>query len=130
MSLLPVSPLCNLAHFAVHCCVGVVRSPCKGSILGEPLWTCRLLLTECGYSASVLTQQSKAVCNQEMLSLKCRGVPFVEYCDSRLKEGVLVHVVAKVYKKPRFVPIHGTYVEDTELLVSEQFGSLVLLGQL
>ncbi|RNF25761.1 uncharacterized protein Tco025E_01953 [Trypanosoma conorhini] len=129
MSPNPVLPLCRWSHFATHCCVGVVRSPCRGSILGEPLWTCSLLLTECGSSALRLPQP-KLLCSQEKLTLKCRGVPFVEFSTSELREGALVHVVARMYKKPRFVPIHGTYVEDTELLVSEQFGSLVLLGTL
>ncbi|ORC85502.1 uncharacterized protein TM35_000341140 [Trypanosoma theileri] len=129
MSLLSAAPLCRWAHFATHCCVGVVRSPCRGLILGEPLWTCRLLISDCGLSASSSPGQ-KVICSQELLTLKCRGVPFVEYCASELKEGALVHVVAKMYQKPRFVPIHGTYVEDTELLVSEEFGSLVLLKQL
>ncbi|EAN98462.1 hypothetical protein C3747_103g312c [Trypanosoma cruzi] len=129
MSPHPVAPLCRWSYFATHCCVGVVHLPCRGSILGEPLWSCRLLLTECGFSALPPPQQ-KAVCSQETLTLKCRGVPFVEFSTSELKEGALVHVVAKMYKKPRFIPIHGTYVEDTELLVSEQFGSLVLLGTL
>ncbi|ESL12149.1 hypothetical protein TRSC58_00088 [Trypanosoma rangeli SC58] len=129
MSPSPVLPLSRWSHFTTHCCVGVVRSPCRGSTFGEPLWTCRLLLTGCGFSAHRLPQPN-VVCSQETLTLKCRGVPFVEFSTAELREGALVHVVAKMYKKPRFVPIHGTYVEDTELLVSEQFGSLVLLATL
>nr|CCC93938.1 conserved hypothetical protein [Trypanosoma congolense IL3000] len=120
---------CRHAGFATHCCVGVVRSPCRGQMWREPFWSCRLLLTECGVAAASPSRKS-ALCSQEMLSLKVRGAPFVEYSVDNLREGSLVHVVAKIYKKPRFVPIHSTYVEDTELLVSEQFGSLVLLAQL
>ncbi|CBH15913.1 hypothetical protein, conserved [Trypanosoma brucei gambiense DAL972] len=125
----PVAPLLHQSCFAAHCCVGVVRSPCRGQMWGEPVWTCRLLLAECGRSAAP-SPQTTAICSQEMLALKCRGLPFVEYSVNNLREGSLVHVVSKIYKKPRFVPIHGTYVEDTELVVTEQFGSLVLLGHL
>ncbi|KAG8345548.1 hypothetical protein TRVL_03628 [Trypanosoma vivax] len=125
----PVGTVYRCGHFATHCCVGVVRSPCRGQVWGEPLWTCRLMLTECGKPA-IPTSETVALCSQEMFTLKCRGVPFALYSIDNLREGALVHVVAKLYRKQRFVPIHGTYVEDTELLVSDQFGSLVLLGQL
>lgn len=85
-------------------------------------------MTQVGSSA-VAGVNGKIV-TQENYSLRCRGADAVGYCVSNLAEGSMVHVVSKLVQKPRYVAIHGTYEENTELLVSASFGSIVKVASL
>ena len=123
---------CNgspLDEIAVHACVGVIRNPSRGIIQGEPEWSCKLLLTECGSSAR-WPPTASTVAAQQVFQLRCRGVAMAGYCLANLKEGEMIHVVSKLIHKPRYVPVHGTYFTTTELLVTDSLGSITSVAQL
>lgn len=109
------------SQLSLHCCVGVVHNPSKGILQGEAEWSCRLLVNQIGVSACA---SDSLIASQDAFNLRCRGSDIVNYCVSNVREGDLVHVMSKLIHRPRYVPIHGDYFEETELLVSDSFGCL------
>lgn len=118
-----------LDELAIHACVGVVRSPSRGIMQGEPEWSCKLLLTERGSSAR-WPPTSSTIAAQQVFQLRCRGAAMAGFCIENVKEGEIVHVVSKLIHKPRYVPVHGTYFTTTELLVTDSLGSITTVAQL
>ncbi|KPI89398.1 hypothetical protein ABL78_1524 [Leptomonas seymouri] len=119
----------SLDELAIHACVGVIRNPSRGIMQGEPEWSCKLLLTECGSSARWPPSPS-TIAAQQVFQLRCRGAAMAGYCFSNLKEGEVIHVVSKLIHKPRYVPVHEAYFTTTELLVTDSLGSITLVAQL
>lgn len=114
----------KLAQCSIHCCVGIIQKPSRGLAFRQPVWTCQLLLTQCGKSAEAA---DKCIVSQELLSLKCRGLTIVQHCGSSLAHGDVVHTVAKLIRRPKYMPEHAIYVHDTELLVTDTFGFISIL---
>ncbi|KPA81908.1 hypothetical protein ABB37_04151 [Leptomonas pyrrhocoris] len=123
---------CNgaaLDELVIHACVGVIRNPSRGILQGEPEWSCKLLLTECGSSAR-LPPSPSTVAAQQVFQLRCRGAAMAGYCFANLNEGEVIHVVSKLIHKPRYVPVHEAYFTTTELLVTDSLGSITSVAQL
>ncbi|CCW63188.1 unnamed protein product [Phytomonas sp. EM1] len=116
------------SQLSIHMCVGVVAAPSRGFIQGMAVWSCRLLLSQAGYSA-LASQTGKTIC-QESYNLSCQGAIVANYCCSNLHEGCIVHVVSKLINSPIYVSVHGTYFEKTELLVTDSFGFITKLKSL
>ncbi|CAG9584262.1 conserved hypothetical protein [Leishmania major strain Friedlin] len=119
----------SIGELSIHACVGVIQNPSRGVLQGEPEWSCKLLLTECGIPAR-WPPTLRAIASQQVFHLRCRGAAMAGYCFANLREGELVHVVSKLIHKPRYVPVHGTYFTTTELLVTDSLGSIVSVAQL
>lgn len=117
-----------VADLSIHVCVGVVSAPSRGMVQGQATWSCKLLLSQIGKSAAQLDGAS-IVC-QEVFNLRCRGAAITAYCVDNLKDGSVVHAVSKLIMRPKFVPIHGTYVEETDLLITDNFGLLRKISSL
>ncbi|CCW70111.1 unnamed protein product [Phytomonas sp. Hart1] len=117
-----------LSQVSLHLCVGVVSAPSRGIIQGTAVWSCRLLLSQAGYSA-LTSQAGKTLC-QESYNLCCQGAVVANYCISNLHEGCVVHVASKLINTPIYVPVHGTYFDKSELLVSDKFGFITKLKSL
>lgn len=49
---------------------------------------------------------------------------------STLHEGCLVHVVSRLIQRPKYVAIHGSYDNTTDLLVSDSFGAIMAIAAL
>ncbi|KAG5489873.1 hypothetical protein GH5_00756 [Leishmania sp. Ghana 2012 LV757] len=119
----------SIGELSIHACVGVVQTPSRGVIQGEPEWSCKLLLTEIG-SPARWPLSPCTIASQQVFLLRCRGAALAGYCFANLREGELVHVVSKLVHKPRYILVHGTYFNTTELLVTDSLGSIVLVAQL
>ncbi|CAM44484.1 conserved hypothetical protein [Leishmania braziliensis MHOM/BR/75/M2904] len=123
------APVSLIGDLSIHACVGVIQSPSRGMLQGEPEWSCKLLLTECG-SPAQWPPALRTVATQQVFRLRCRGVAMAGYCFANLREGEVVHVVSKLVHKPRYITVHGTYFTATELLVTDSLGSIVSVAQL
>lgn len=107
-----------LGQLCLHACVGVVRNPSKGIVLNQPVWTCRLWITQCGRRAGA----EEYLIGQEFLMLRCRGAALVQYCSGELSEGDRVHAVSKLVHRPRYAAERAVYFYDSELLVTDSCG--------
>lgn len=116
------------SHVSLHACVGVVALPSQGVLYGDAVWSCRLLLTQVGYSAD--SASNGGMLCQEAYTLLCYGAKEVDYCLCHLREGSLVHVVSQLSQHPKYVPTNDSYEDTTELLVSDSFGSITKLASL
>lgn len=119
-------PLFN-RQVSTHFCSGVVLQPAKGLLQGTPVWSCQLLISQCGMSALPGTEK---VWSQQKLTLKCRGTHFAKYCSDHISHGDVVHVVSKLIHHQKYVPTHETYFGETQLLVTDSYGSITLIDNL
>ncbi|KAG5464551.1 hypothetical protein LSCM1_00742 [Leishmania martiniquensis] len=123
------SAVALIGELSIHACVGVVQSPSRGVLQGEPEWSCKLLLTELG-SPARWPPSARVVASQQVFLLRCRGAALAGYCLANLREGELIHVVSKLVHKQRYISVHSTYFTTTELLVTDSLGSIVLVAQM
>ncbi|CAD2213333.1 hypothetical protein AGDE_01976 [Angomonas deanei] len=94
----------------------------RGIFQGEASWVCKLLVSQCGRVAD--KNVTDHIQSQETYSLQCRGAFLTSFCLKNVKEGDLVHVASKLIQRPKYVPIHESYFNETELLVTDSFGSI------
>jgi len=103
--------------------VGVVQQPQLRFLNGENVWLCQLCVTDVGKSAA----GTHLVAAQQQVRLTCVGLRFSEYCSTNLGERSLVHVSARLFHRPKYVAMHGTYTYETMLEVSDQCGDVALI---
>ncbi|EPY33484.1 hypothetical protein STCU_02195 [Strigomonas culicis] len=109
---------------STHFCTGIVLQPSKGLMQGTPMWGCQLLISQCGTSALPGIEK---LWSQDKIALRCRGTYFTSYCSRHIRHGDVVHVVSKLIHHPKYIPTHEAYFSETQLLVTDNYGSITLI---
>ena len=110
---------------SVFCCVGVVKKPQVRFNAMDPSWQCTLSISQFGLTQDC--EQDLLSYSQEQFNVVCAGELWYRYCRSSVRQDSVVHVQARAIQRPRYKTLYGTYVYETELQITPQFGSLFVI---